>query len=207
MDEIWKPYREGIYHVSNIGRIKRMAPGINARVGEIKKVGKSSMGYWQFSGFFGGKAKNVYVHRAVAEAFIGEIPDGYEINHKNGIKTDNRVENLEIVTRSQNCIHAIKTGLAIPFKNRKIYRGDDHWTRARPELIKTTGDKNGSRLHPERILRGSMSPSSKLNEAKVIEIRKMHAEGIRHIEIGVKFGVSRENIRFIVDRKTWKHVA
>ncbi len=53
-----------------------------------------------------------YVHRLVVTCFIGEIPDHLVVNHKNGIKTDNRVENLEIVTRSQNIIHAYATGLA-----------------------------------------------------------------------------------------------
>lgn len=49
-----------------------------------------------------GKAKHYATHRIVAQEFIGNI-DGYEINHKNEIKTDNRVENLEIVTSKQNC--------------------------------------------------------------------------------------------------------
>ncbi len=50
--------------------------------------------------------------RLVWEAVHGEIPGGLEINHRNGVKTDNRVENLELVTRQENIKHAYATGLA-----------------------------------------------------------------------------------------------
>lgn len=55
-------------------------------------------------------------HRLVWETFNGEIPKGLAINHKNGIKTDNRLVNLELVTYSENMIHAFRTGLAKPGK-------------------------------------------------------------------------------------------
>ena len=48
------------------------------------------------------------VHRLVAEAFLGSPPDGYEVNHINSVKDDNRIENLEYVTRSQNLLHAVE---------------------------------------------------------------------------------------------------
>ncbi len=55
--------------------------------------------------------KNVNVHRIIAKLFV-ENPNGYNnVNHKNGIKTDNRSENLEWCTRSYNVIHAYRTGL------------------------------------------------------------------------------------------------
>jgi hypothetical protein len=55
--------------------------------------------------------KRYTVHRLVAQAFIGPRPAGMHINHKNGIKTDNRAENLEYVTPSQNMKHAHAMGL------------------------------------------------------------------------------------------------
>lgn len=52
-----------------------------------------------------GKSKVQKVHRLVARAFIGEIPHGHQINHINGIKSDNRLENIEICTPSENQRH------------------------------------------------------------------------------------------------------
>jgi hypothetical protein len=50
-------------------------------------------------------------HRVIWEAVHGEIAQGMEINHKNGIKDDNRIENLELVTKSENMKHAYRIGL------------------------------------------------------------------------------------------------
>lgn len=60
------------------------------------------------------------VHQLVASAFLGPIPAGLEVNHKDGIKTNNRPENLEYVTRAQNVKHSFVTGL------RTMARGQEH---------------------------------------------------------------------------------
>ena len=65
---------------------------------------KVGAGYHRVGLYYHGKTNNKYVHHIVAEAFIGPAY-GREINHKNGDKTDNHVDNLEWVTRSQNNQH------------------------------------------------------------------------------------------------------
>lgn len=55
-------------------------------------------------------------HRLIWMAVHGAIPDGLQINHKNGIKHDNRIENLELVTASENVRHAHRTGLTSPLQ-------------------------------------------------------------------------------------------
>ena len=64
------------------------------------------------------KPKDTLVHRIVAQTFLG-ICEGLEVNHKSGIKSDNRVENLEIVTKSENVKHAHQTGLIVFTAERK----------------------------------------------------------------------------------------
>lgn len=56
----------------------------------------------------------VFVHRLVYETFVGRIPNGLQINHKDGIKANNEVNNLEVVTSKQNHAHAIKNKLRNP---------------------------------------------------------------------------------------------
>jgi hypothetical protein len=62
----------------------------------------------------GGKYHTIAVHRFIALVYFGEKPFKHEVNHKNGIKTDNRVCNLEYITHQQNVQHSYKTGLQKP---------------------------------------------------------------------------------------------
>lgn len=116
-DEIWKdiPNYEGFYEVSNLGRVYRL-PYVTSekglkREGKIVNVYNNHKGYYQISLFKEGKRISTFVHRLVGMAFIPNPENKPQINHKNGIKTDNRVENLEWVTSSENQKHAVDTGL------------------------------------------------------------------------------------------------
>jgi hypothetical protein len=69
--------------------------------------------------------KKRLIHRVVWEAVNGPIPDGLQINHKNGDKSDNRIENLELVTASENVVHAFQTGLRVPVRGNARLTEDD----------------------------------------------------------------------------------
>jgi hypothetical protein len=82
-------------------------------------------GYSQMNITLNGKTKSFLVHRLVALEYCLNPSNKKEVNHINGIKTDNRVENLEWVTRSENIKHGISTGL---IKKSMVYRlGKKHW--------------------------------------------------------------------------------
>lgn len=103
MKEIWRDIKgyDGIYQVSNLGRVR------NAKTLRLKKLETRYDEYlfvrFHNNGYSGMRS----VHRLVAEAFIeNKNPDKNQVNHKNGIKTDNRANNLEWVTQSENLRHA-----------------------------------------------------------------------------------------------------
>lgn len=109
--ETWKDVvGNDLYQVSDMGRVRRSKPGRGAHVGRILTPHFSDDGYLAVRLYFGGRNdwKEIKVHRLVASAFICPSPfDGAEVNHKNGTRSDNRQENLEWVSRSQNLFHAI----------------------------------------------------------------------------------------------------
>jgi len=69
------------------------------------------------------------------------------------------------------------------------------------------GDRNGSRVHRERMPRGEANTEAKLTEAQVIEIRKTkHLPGNTYPVLGKRYGVTPECIQLVVYRKTWAHL-
>lgn len=117
-NEEWKdiPGYEGYYQVSNLGRVRSLDravrgggrnPGTVFLPGRILKPRKHSRGYLRMTLSKEGINSEFYIHRLVCTVFFGGIPKDREINHINGNKTDNRISNLEIVTRRQNTHHAV----------------------------------------------------------------------------------------------------
>lgn len=136
MMEIWKefklvktPYHEGIIYASNLGKIKtvdrvtsffRNGAQWQAKVrGQIltQTIGKN--GYLEVTVNAQSRRIRYYSHRVIASCFCDGYQEGLTVNHLNGIKTDNRPENLEWVSLARNTQHQWEIGLV-------NNRGDSH---------------------------------------------------------------------------------
>lgn len=115
MKEEWKdiPGYEGLYQVSTMGRVKSLSREIISSTGNyvskekiLTTTGNDGLGYVRLQLFKNNKGKLVRAHRLVAMAFIPNPENKCDVNHKNGNKSDNRVENLEWATRSENEKHS-----------------------------------------------------------------------------------------------------
>lgn len=118
---MWKiiPNTNNLYECNKGGQIRRVK-GVVDFGSQRRNVGGTPLkpktkknGYKEVSLNFGlnknGTSK--YVHRLIAQTFLGDIPKGHNVNHKDGNKSNNSLSNLEIVTFSENQKHAYKLGL------------------------------------------------------------------------------------------------
>jgi len=107
MVEVWKDIKdyEELYYVSNLGRVK------NSK-GLIKSNRPCTNGYLKTTLSKNGKKTTLLLHRLVANAFISNPNNYSQVNHIDGVKTNNLVDNLEWCDQKYNMQHALKTGLS-----------------------------------------------------------------------------------------------
>lgn len=172
----WRRHPHWPYEVSRTGLIR------NGR-GQVLRPWLNHRGYERVRiGLRGGTQHDRAVHRLVYETWVGPVPGGLTINHKDGRKRNNHVNNLEVLTSAENSRHAAALGLL------------------------ATGDRNGARLHPDRVPRGSAAGPAKLTEEQVVAIRTARAAGERLSALSARYGVSGAQISRIVHRACWTHV-
>ena len=113
MEEIWKdiPKFEGLYQASNFGRIKSLANKSNHKEEKILKQRVDHKGYLQLTLYKNNKKINKKVHRLIAQTFISNYNNLPQINHIDGNKTNNNIDNLEWCNNSYNQLHANRMGL------------------------------------------------------------------------------------------------
>lgn len=132
MEEIWKDINgyENEYQISNLGNVRSLDKKVNCgynsfaiKNGKVLKL-HQSLKYKYIMLSSNNKQKMYRVHILVAKAFIPNPQNKTQVNHKNGNKLDNRVENLEWVTPKENLIHAWKNKLNKRGEPKEIFQYD-----------------------------------------------------------------------------------
>jgi hypothetical protein len=179
--EIWKDIQnfEGLYQISNLGRVKSLDRYIELKNGTNRFVKgrvlkpskhKTKPSYYNVILSNKGKRYSMSIHRLVAEHFIPNKDGKPQVNHKDGDKLNNKVNNLEWVTYSENTIHSFSIGLS---KGRK---GENHH-------------------------------NNKLTYKEVRCIKELLVEGeLKQSEIANKFKISFRTVSAIKRGVLWRHV-
>lgn len=113
--ETWLPVPgyEGLYEVSDLGRIKSLKqPGPRRRNTDliIPGVARSTGGHMVVTFYKNSRAAQRRIHQIVLETFVGACPDGLEVRHLNDVPSDNRLSNLAYGTRSENVLDRVRLG-------------------------------------------------------------------------------------------------
>lgn len=168
------------YMISNCGRVKSLNYN-HTRKEKILVPLFNSDGYLHVKLYKNNKVKTITVHRLVASSFIENSESKPQVNHKNGIKTDNRSQNLEWTTAKENTDHAWCSGL-----NENV-RG--------ASILSNTGENNGL---------------CKISDVDCEEIRLRYSNGnISQKELAEEYGCAQQQISRIINhqqriKKTFK---
>lgn len=191
---------EGTYSVSSLGRIRRDVGGKGlCRAGRILKSYPVKKRYVQIKLTLNGVPTVTTVHKLVARAFIGECPEGMQVNHKDPKtgKHDNRASNLEYSTPQDNIRHAVNNGL--------MATGDRNGSRTKPERL-SRGDNHHSCSQPERLARGDRHGRTKIPDARLPHVFELRRKGLTQREIGDIMGVTNAQISVILSGRKRKVV-
>lgn len=154
---------------------------INRHNGKKKKMKQyDQRGYRYVFLFYDGKRFKKTTHRLVAQHFIPNPENKPQINHKNGVRSDNRVENLEWATSKENIRHSFDCNGRKMSEYQKMKIGDSG--------------------------RGSKNHKTTLTESIVREILIMLSKKVKRKEICKTFHASKSVVAHIAQRRSWKHV-
>lgn len=165
---------EGLYLVSDFGRVKSIG---YLRPGLIRRSYCTPGRYPMVNLWRDGVQSNYTVHALVDRAFNGPMPEGLELNHKDGVKQNGALSNLERVTRSENTLHAFSLGLKTGRK------GMEH---------------GRSVLTDEEVL-------AMREQAGSPNQRGRFRQGVIK-ELAAAYGVTRQCVGLALHGKTWKHL-
>jgi hypothetical protein len=186
MEEIYKQFENSNYEVSNLGNIRTIPYNAIKKDGKIHPVRQTNLkpalnkkGYLKVGLTINGKLKSFSVHRIVAVEFLENTFNKPQVNHIDGIKTNNKVDNLEWCNNSENILHSYKIGLT---KN----------------IYEPCKDKSNFK-------RGEEQKYAKLDYNKVSEAKELRKKGFSFQKIADKYSVNKKTIIHAIKGITWNN--
>ena len=216
MSEIWRPYFDTSYEVSDAGNVRRN--------GKVLKQTYNSHGYKYVDIWHNNLRSITLVHRMVAFTFVSGYSAGLIVNHRDGVKANNACNNLEWVTHSDNNLHATANGLAsIGSERVNAVLDEDSVFDIKIALSQGISNQELATLYsvssgtiseirigntwkhvPGPVLsRSGPNPIKKLSPADIPIIRRRIAAGEGDSVICKSYGVARGTISQIRHGKTW----
>ena len=153
----WRPIEgyEGLYEVSNLGQVRSFYTG----EAKVLKPSIDKDGYLKAGLSKDGKMYLKSIHRLVASAFIPNIGDKPQVNHIDGDKTNNTVDNLEWVTSKENIQHAWNTGLSRMTKEHKKKLSESHKGEKNPMYGKQLSEETRKKI--SEAIKGENHPRAR----------------------------------------------